>query len=120
MNIDKIKEQLSKISYSPQQMEGISDSVGGMDDYSLATVAHQVFDEMMKEAFRGEKKCFCSRSSLEMALYNDKKWAIKLTVQDMENLEELFKSFEFNVESYSNDSFLISWVGATKKSWWKR
>lgn len=118
MNIEQIKANLAKIAYTPQQMEGISDSVGCLNDNELSKVAHQVFDEMMREAFVGEKKLFIGKGSIEFALHQHQKWDVTLKVKDIENLKELFTSFGFKVDVYSS-ALSISWENSTKKKWWK-
>ena len=118
MNIEQIKTNLAKIAYTPQQMEGISDSAGGLHDHELSKVAHQVFDEMMRSAFVGEKKLVIGKTSIEHALHLFQKWDVTLKVKDMKNLETIFKSFGFQSELHSNALF-ISWESTQKKKWWK-
>lgn len=122
MNIEQIKTNLAKIAYTPKQMEAISDSAGGLNDNDLSKVAHQVFDEMMKVAFVGEKRLYTSKYSIELALHQDKKWDVTLKVRDLENLKELFLSFGFEV-TLLGTSMSISWKNAQKntqkKKWWK-
>ena len=122
MNIEQIKTNLAKIAYTPQQMEGISDSAGGLHDHELSKVAHQVFDEMMRAAFVGEKKLFIGKSSIESALRRDKKWDVVLKAKDMKNLHEIFSSFGFEVDCYPS-ALSISWENtqknSQKKKWWK-
>ena len=118
MNIEQIKTNLAKIAYTPKQMEAISDSAGGLNDNDLSKVAHQVFDEMMKVAFVGEKRLYTSKYSIELALHQDKKWDVALKVKDMENLKELFLSFGFEVTLHGTTMY-ISWENTQKKKWWK-